>query len=549
VRLRASCAARRGSRRRAAGVLVMGFFLSACGGGGGGAGEKPVSRGEPRRGGTLISAESADFDALNPLVSTDFDTNECMRFLLFMTLTQYGEDMELQPYLAESWELAPDGLSLTYHLRKDVTWHDGTPTTADDVKFTYERSIDPKVAFANVATYQYYKSAEVLDRYTIRFTFTKPFAEQVEGMTLLPIVPKHLLEKVPPEQIKNAAFNRNPVGNGPYKFVRWKANEEIVLEANDAFSPTLGGRPYIDRVVFRVIPEQTTQVTMLLTGQLDLMRAVPPQDGKRVEASDRARLVTYPNRAYTFIAWNERLPMFKTAKERTALTLAVDRKAMVDALLYGYGEVAVSHSFSTSWARDPSIQPLPYDPEKAKQLLAEEGWRDTNGDGILDRDGKKFEFDLVTNKGNDIRADNTVMVKSDLAKIGVVARPVLREWTVLLEEVERKEYQAWLSGWVVDFTYDPRDLFHSEAIEGKYNMVSFSNPKADSLIDLGTSLTSREEAKPVWAEFQRLLAEEQPYTFLYLLKERVGISRRVQGVKGMDARSHIFGLRHWWIES
>lgn len=541
--------ARRRAARHALLVALAAGLITACGGGASPPpGNEPESESEPKRGGTLVAAETADFDALNEFVSTDHDTHETMRHMLFMTLTRYDENLEVEPYLAERWELAEDGMSVTYYIRKDVKWHDGTPTTADDVKFTYERAIEPDLAYANVATFQNYERAELLDPYTVRFHFKKPFAEQVEGITLVPIMPKHLLEKVPALEMKNAPFNRNPVGNGPFKFVRWKANEEVVFEANDDFSPSLGGRPYIDRVVFRVLPEQTTQVTMLLTGQIDLMRAVPPQDAAKVEGSDVAQLVPYPDRAYVYVAWNARRPFFDTADERTAMTLAINRQEIVDALLYGYGAVAVTHASATSWALDKSIEALPYDPARAKELLARQGWKDSNGDGILDQNGRRFEFELKTNQGNDLREDMLVMIKNDLSQIGVVVKPVLREWTVLLEETERKEFDAWLSGWVPDFTYEPRDIFHSEAIEGKYNRVSFSNPQADSLMELGNSLTDREQAKPVWAAFQRILHREQPYTWLYTIKERVGVSRRVKGAKS-DVRGHIFDIRSWWLES
>ncbi len=531
-------------------ALAGALGLWACGGGGGGGtAEKPLSEGEPQRGGTLVWTSPSDFDALNNFVGTDYETQEASRYVLFMTLIQYDKDMNLVPYLAESWELAPDGLSVTYHIRKDVKWHDGTPTTAEDVKFTYERCIDPAVAYANAATFEFYTGAEVLDPYTIRFTFSGTFADPVENLALWTIMPKHLLEQVPPAELRNAAFNRNPVGNGPFKFVRWVANQEVVFEANDAFPPSLGGRPYLDRIVMRVVPEQTTEVTMLLTGQNDLQRAVPPQEGKRVEASDGARLITFPSRAYDFIGWNERLPMFDTPEERRALTMAINRQQMVDALLYGYGKVAATDGFQTLWCRDTTLQPLPYDPEQAKRLLAGQGWKDTDGDGVLDQNGRRFEFRLLVNKGNDLRSDAAVIVKNDLAKIGVVAEPAVREWTVLLQETQRKEYEAWLGGWNLDFVYNPRDLFHSEAIDGKYNFVSFANPKADSLIDVGVSLFDRAQAKPVWSEFFHLLAEQQPYTWLYTLNERVGVSRRLRGVETMDTRGYIRDIRHWWIAS
>jgi peptide/nickel transport system substrate-binding protein len=531
-------------------ALAGALGLWACGGGGGGGtAEKPLSEGEPKRGGTLIWTSPSDFDALNNFVSTDYETQEANRYVLFMTLIQYDKDMNLVPYLAESWELAPDGLSVTYHIRKDVKWHDGTPTTAEDVKFTYERCKDPKVAYANAATFEYYTGAEILDPYTIRFTFSQPFADPVENLALWTIMPKHLLEKVPVAELRNAPFNRNPVGNGPFKFVRWTANQEIVFEANDAFSPSLGGRPYLDRIVLRIVPEQTTELTMLLTGQSDLLRAVQPQEGARVEASDVARLIVFPSRAYDFIGWNERLPMFDSPEERQALTMAINRQQMVAALLYGYGKVAATDGFETMWVSDSTLKPRPYDPEKAKALLAGQGWKDSDGDGVLDQDGRRFEFRLLVNKGNDLRSDGAIIVKNDLAKIGVVAEPTVREWTVLLQETQRKEYEAWLGGWQLDFVYNPRDLFHSQAIDGKYNFVSFKNATADSLIDLGISIPDRAQSKPVWLAFFRLMAEQQPYTWLYTLNERVGVSRRLRGVETMDTRGYIRDIRHWWIAS
>lgn len=536
---------RHGAARAILGLCLL--LAVACGGEPGDSASSEADDGQPSRGGTLVVTTPADFDSFNPLISTSYDTNELQRHLLFMTLVRYGDDLEVEPYLAERWELADDGLSVTYHIRKDVKWHDGTPTTAADVLFTYQRAIEPAVGYPNVATFAEYTGGELLDDYTVRFTFAKPIAEPVENIALLPIAPKHLLENVKGADMRNYPFARTPVGNGPYKFVRWTANQEVVLEANDAFSPSLGGQPWIDRVVYRIVPEQTTEVSMLLSGQSDLMRAVPPQDAKRVEESDRARLMVYPHRQYVYVAWNPRLPLFDTANERRAMTYAIDRKRMIDALMYGYGDLAATHTFLTSWTQDPSIEALPYDPERAKQLLSEEGWRDTNGDGVLDQNGRRFEFNLMTNEDNDLRADMLVLIKDDLAKIGVVARPVLREWTVLLEETQRKDYDAFVSGWVPDFTYDPRDLFHSEAIDGRYNFVSFANPTADSLIDLGTATPRREEAKPIWSAFQRLLAEEQPYTWCYLVRERVGLSNRVHGVKPMDARGHIRQIPTWWL--
>jgi peptide/nickel transport system substrate-binding protein len=491
-----------------------------------------------------VVLRTADFDAFNEFVTLNAETRAVCISMLFMPLVGFDADGTVQPYLAESWELAPDALSVTYHLREDVTWHDDVPTTAEDVKFTYERARDPAVAYPRPSTFADYDRAEVLDPYTIRFIFKWVVAEQVENLATLPIMPKHLLEKLRPAELRNASFNHQPVGNGPFRFVRWKANQEIVFEANKAFSPSLSGPPYLDRVVFRIVPDQTTALTMLLSGQADVVDRLLPADAEQVAASGIARLLTYPAWSTSRIVWNSRLPLFDTREERTALTLAINRQALVEGLLHGHGRVAATDPLETWWGRDTSLAPLPYDPVRAKALLAQAGWRDSDGDGVLDQDGRRFDFELVTSTGSALARDLTVVIAADLAKIGVVARPTQREFTG--KQLRRKDFQAALGGWAPGFTYDPRSTFSSKYVDSGRNYGSFTNVEADSLMELGTSLMRREDAKPVWAAFQRLLAREQPYTWLYWLDALVGVSRRVRFTQP-DFRGWMADVRHWWI--
>lgn len=238
------------------------------------------------------------------------------------------------------------------------------------------------------------------------------------------------------------------------------------------------------------------------------MDRILPADAEQVAASGIAQLVTYPPWSTSRIVWNSRRPLFDTREERTALTLAIDRQALVDGLLHGHGRVAVvTDALETWWGRDTSLAPLPYDPVRAKALLAQAGWRDSDGDGVLDQGGRRFDFELVTSAGSALARDLTVVIAADLAKIGVVARPTQREFT------------------------------------GK----QLPNVEADSLMELGTSLVRREDAKPVWAAFQRLLAREQPYTWLYWLDALVGVSRRVRFTQP-DFRGWMADVRHWWID-
>lgn len=517
-------------------------LVLACGGAGESPADRPAAQEAPVDGGTAVVAETSDFDAFNELVSTDYDTNQVLSNMLFMPLVDLDADMNFQPYLADTFWMSDDGLSLTFRIREGAMWHDGVPVTADDVIWTYEMMVNEEVAYANRQYVQYVESAERIDERTVRFDFTEVHADPLFDFIDWEPMPKHLLGELAPAELRNAPFNRNPVGNGPFRFVSWSANQEAVFEANRDF---VLGRPHLDRVVFRVIPEQTTQLTELLTGGIDFMRAVPPAEMGRVEEAQQVETIVYPARSYTYLAWNTRDPLFEDANVRRALTMAIDRQQIVDALLYGYGRIAVSDVMPFQWMFE-DLEPWPYDPERAREVLAEAGWEDTDGDGTIDKDGRPFRFVLETNQGNDLREDIIVIVQSNLERVGIDVQPRLAEWTSLIDRLKRKDFEAAVSGWSVDFKFDPTEVMSCAAIEAKYNYTSFCNPRADSLMQRALTTLDRDAARPLWDEYQRIIHDEQPYSFLYYLEERIGVNGRVRGVVA-DARGHLVSVADWWI--
>jgi peptide/nickel transport system substrate-binding protein len=263
-----------------------------------------------------------------------------------------------------------------------------------------------------------------------------------------------------------------------------------------------------------------------------------------VDESDAARLLPYASRSYTYLAWNTANPLFSDARVRRALTMGIDRGQIVEALLYGYGEVGITDVMPFQWEFNEALEPWPYDPEGAKALLAEAGWTDTDGDGTVDKDGRPFRFILETNQGNDLREDLIVIAQSDLAKIGVAVEPRLTEWNTLIDRLKRKDFVAVVSGWSVDFKFDPTETLSCEG--GVYNYPSYCNPQADALVRRALTTLTREEAKPTWDDYQEIIHQDQPYTFLYYLTERLGVSRRLQGVEA-DARGHLVTIADWWI--
>jgi peptide/nickel transport system substrate-binding protein len=465
-----------------------------------------------------------------------------MESMLYMPLLRWNARLELEGRLARSWEFSEDRRTITMQLRDDVRWHDGTPTTADDVKFSFDRFVDPELAYSDAGSLRHLESVEVLGPYEIRFRFARAYADELAHLRKV-IMPMHLLQGVPSLEMESADFNRNPVGNGPFRFGRWKRDQEIVFEANEDFAD---GRPMLDRIVFRVIPDQTAVETAFRAGEIDVVERLRFESVADFRENPEFRVYPYQQRGYQYLGWNTLHAPFDDPDVRLAMTLAIDRQRILDALVFGEGKVTAHPIMSLSPFYAADLAPHPYDPERARQLLAGAGWIDTDGDGWRDKDGAKFEFTLTTNLGNQFREDALVVIQDDLRKVGVAVVPQVREWSVFLDDLKGKRFEACHLAWDTDFVIDPYDLFHSGAIDGKYNFTSFAHPRTDQLIEAGVLAPTAEEAKSIWHEYQAVLHEQQPYTILYELVYSVGMTAGVRGVV-IDVRGMLDGVEDWWI--
>lgn len=501
----------------------------------------------------LIISSIGDASYLNPVLAQDSASSD-INGLVFNGLIKYNRDLQgFVGDLAESWEIRPGPEpEITFHLRRGVLWHDGKPFTAEDVKFTFDKIMDEKTQTVRRSDYELVKKVEVVDPYTFRVIYKQPFSPGL-GTWGIGILPKHLLEK---EDINTSSFNRNPVGTGPFRFVEWVSDEKIVLEANPRY---FEGRPHLDRIIYRIIPETSLSEMELLTKGVDYYGVLPHQY-RRMSEIPFLKIYSQPSLAYTYIGYNLRNPLFQDKRVRQALTHAIHREEIVQYVLYGFGKVISGPFPSHLWYYNPHVKPLPYDPQKAKKLLAEAGWQDSDGDGVLDKEGKPFRFKLITNSGNDIRRDVGVLVQRQLRELGIDVIFETYEWSVFLKNfINAKHFDACILGWSLSPDPDDYMIWHSSQIEKGFNFISYVNPEADRLWEEGRKEYDLERRRKIYWRIHELIAEDQPYTFLFspigisalqrkfVLLERDPSGREIYRPIEMEKAGLMYDLIKWYV--
>ena len=381
----------------------------------------------------------------------------------------------------------------------------------------------------------------------MKFTFVQPHAQAIEDFWWAPM-PKHLLQGVSAAELRNAPFNRQPVGSGPYKFSEWQANQRLVLAKNPDFPEALGGPPALDRVVFRIIPEPSTMLTELTTGGVHVDVPLPPDQVKQVEGNDALKVFAFPGKTVYYIGWNNKKAPFNSANLRRALGMAVNRQEIIDALLFGQG--APASSTVPPWhPLFPKDAPAPvFDVNQASQLLEQEGWRDTNGDGIREKSGQPLRFTLMSSD-NALNRSVVEVLQSQFKKVGADAQIRVLEFQTMLAQHKNRDFDAVFTSWVLDnfqMASAPAALFHSRlaTVDQSTNRSSVNIPALDRLIDQAGGATTDDQARPIWRQMTEVLEREQPVTFVYWLNETAA-ARTAVGNIVMDQRGELVNIAEW----
>ena len=496
----------------------------------------------PEYGGRIIMGSIGEASNLIPYLASDSASAEVASFLYAAPL-EYDKDFNIVKSAAEEWEVLEDGTFMRFKLKEGILWQDGYPLTADDVTFTYQLMIDPKTPTAYAADFLTVQDYRQTGPLSFEARYAAPYARA--AITWMhPILPKHILEK---ENIASTKFSRDPIGAGPFKLKSWESGSRITLEANDLY---FKGSPYLDEVIYRIIPDTTTMFLEARAGKLDFIGLSPQQYLRQTQGKtweENWRKYKYLSSGYTYLGLNLNSPFFKDKKVRQALSYAIDRRGIVKGALLGMGEPAFGPYKPGTWAYHETLQPYAYAPEKARTLLAEAGWT-LGKDGFLEKDGVPFEFTILVNQGNDERIKVAVILQQMFRSVGVKVAIRTVEWAAFIKEfVNTKKFDALILAWNILDDPDIFDVWHSSAISTNgLNFVSFSNEEVDDLLERGRASADKAARKQIYDRFQEILHDEQPYLFLYVPYALPMVQSRFHGIKPAPA-GITYNFDRWWV--
>ncbi|WHH59000.1 ABC transporter substrate-binding protein [Petroclostridium sp. X23] len=504
--------------------------------------DKKVEDIGPVKGGT-VTLQSVDPDTLNPILTKN-KTNAEILGLVFESLIKYDDKMDVQPSLAERWEASPDGMTWTFFLRKDVKWHDNVQFTAKDVEYTFKTISSNTFDSVYKLNTQHISYFGMVDDYTFKVVLSQPYGGFISALNF-PIIASHQFQGN--EEVKNDP-NFKPMGTGPYKFIEYSPLKEIKLQSNTQWWGE--AEPYIDNVVVKIFADNDTALYALEAKEIDF---VPTNvvDWEKYSGKDGIQIKEYTTNYYEFMGINFNNTLLQDKNVRKAMVYAIDRDKIIDEVLLGHGKKADVPISPEWWMYDPSSQIYNYNKDKAKQLLSEAGWTDSNNDGILDKvtDGVQvpLAFELLTNSDNIIRDKTANMIEQQLRDIGIRITQKKVSWEELNSLLNAKTFDIVLTGLNFSPIGDLTFAFHSLEIERGTNFISYNDPEMDQLLARAFAAVNQEERKQAYSALQKKAAEDLPFISLYFRTSAILYNERLRGEINPTATNIYNAIDKWYL--
>ena len=511
----------------------------------------------------------ADVQTLNALFAFSYEefviAEELYPGLIQTKWNKNKGEMEPFPLIAKSWTWSDNSTSIKFLMRDDVYWSDGQKLTAEDVVFSYDVFSDPDVQSRLYSTFNYFytesnghidikKTFKVISPYELEVDLPKTSVPNLKEFDLT-LVPKHIYDKVDRTELSNDESNFNPVTSGAYKLKDWERNQSITLKADSTSFLFHSGQ--ISEIVFKIVPDYTSRILQLQKGEIDFMDAVKVEDVNELKQNDNLAIVSVFGRDYDYIGWNHIDPeaylkglskpnkFFGSKNVRKAISMAINRKEIFDEYLLGLGELAsspVSSIFKSAF--NENVKPYKFDPLEAKKLLAAEGWKDEDNDGILEKGKEEFKFKMYYPAGNPLREYASVVIKNNLKSVGIEMSPEKMELGTFIDNLYKKKIDAWMAGWGVSMNLKLKRLWYSDPNVTSINFMSYRNQEIDDILDeLDTKITS-ERKNELIKKLQVILHEDEPVTFLYWTPNVVVYNKRIKN-PDISPYSVIVNCRDW----
>ncbi len=450
---------------------------------------------------TLRIGLDVDAGTGDPRLAKDTSANR-LKELVYSGLVYIKPDYTPAPQLATSWD-NPDPKTWIFHLRKGIKFHNGQELKAEDVKYSYDTVLDEKFASPLRSFYTPIQKTEVVDDYTVKFTLDSAYGPFLSYMDLA-ILPKAVAEK------QGDQFGNNPIGTGPFKFVSWKRGDTIEFAAFDDY---FEGRPKIDSVVFKIVPDNSARVVALEAGDLDLVQSpLSPQDVTRMQSKQGVKVGRIPAAGYTYISLNTSDPILSDVKVRQALSYLVDRTQILNSIYKGIGQVAKGPIPPGMWAYTDDVPAYNFDEAKAKALLDEAGWK-AGADGIRAKDGKPLKLTLRTHTEDPDRRQVIEVLQAEFTKVGIQADTNVIDFATLLNDMIASKYQFAVIGWL-NLSNPDRAMFRQFTIGGTGNYGKYNNPDVDKLIKDARGVLDQAKAKEMYQTATKQIIQDAPYIFL-----------------------------------